>query len=166
MCTITKKKKKRTWLCTRLTISPLRYGHCMMFRQRFLFHLRRYNFKTPKKITFRQHPGKKKRNLISAPSGLVWIPAAPFPSQSPHDYSIFCSQLSRCLHSGEITSDPLKWKTTAEGFSSALKIHLNWNMKFCCCRQLFVTYTGASFPGNTYSSIFLADTSEGQTLNI
>lgn len=149
MCTITKKKKM-----SRCSGSA------------FSFISGATTLRPPKKINSIQHLGKKWRNLISAPSGLVWIPAAPFPSQSPHDYTIFCSQLSRCLHSGEITSDPLKWKTTAEGFSSALKIHLNWNMKFCCCRQLFVTYTGASFPGNTYSSIFLADTSEGQTLNI
>lgn len=53
--------KKKTKNCTHLTITPLRYNQFMMFRQRLLFYLRCYNFKTPKKITFRQHLGKKEK---------------------------------------------------------------------------------------------------------
>lgn len=69
------------------------------------------------------------------------------------------------LHSGAITPYSLKWKTAAEGFSSALKIHLNMREKFCSCRRgrlwhiafFFIYFWQYIF----IRCIFITDTLEG-----
>lgn len=65
------------------------------------------------------------------PCGL-WIKPC---SHSPPSLAPVIISNFRCLfRSGAITPYSLKWKTAAEGFSSALKIHVNSNKKLCSCR--------------------------------
>lgn len=80
-----------------------------------------------------------RKNVCKFPPSRPWIKSCSTFSLLLSSWLTLCSQLCCCFYSGEITSYPLKWKTTAIGFSSALKIHLNWNKKFCCCRRAFVT---------------------------